>query len=118
MLTIVAGSRTITDLSVIRKAVASAPWRVSQIVSGCAHGVDRTAERLAPELGVTIKRFPAQWEREGRSAGFKRNVAMAKYADALVAVWDGKSRGTKHMIDQAYRHSLKIHVVIIDPETT
>ena len=114
MITIIAGSRSITDFYVIQAAVRSAPWKLSQIVSGCAHGVDQTAEQLAPELGVTIKRFPAQWQREGKSAGFKRNVAMATYADALIAVWDGESRGTKHMIDVAYRQGLKVFIVIPD----
>ena len=38
------------------------------------------------------------------------NKQMADYADALVAIWDGKSRGTKHMIDLARMQSLEVFV--------
>jgi hypothetical protein len=35
---------------------------------------------------------------------------MAGMADALIAVWDGKSRGTKNMIETAQSMGLKLHV--------
>ena len=42
---------------------------------------------------------------------------MAKYASEtygiLIAFWDGKSRGTKNMIDTAKKHGLEIHIVQI-----
>lgn len=49
---------------------------------------------------IPVKRFPADWDRHGRAAGPIRNCQMAQYADALIAIWDGKSRGTKNMIDE------------------
>jgi hypothetical protein len=56
------------------------------------------------------KRFPADWDRFGRSAGPKRNKQMAEYGDALIAVWDGESRGTKTMIEFARERGLQVYI--------
>jgi hypothetical protein len=74
-----------------------------EVVSGCARGVDRGGESYAAACGdLPIKRFPVtqhDWKTHGPSAGPRRNSAMGAYADALLAFWDGKSRGTANMID-------------------
>ena len=57
-------------------------------------------------------RFPADWDKYGKAAGYKRNGEMARNADALIAFWDGKSRGTKHMIDLAKKYDLQARVVM------
>ena len=75
-----------------------------------ARGADRLGERYAKERGYKVIYFPADWDIDGRSAGFKRNVKMAEYADALVAFWDGKSSGTKHMIETAQGKGLDVRV--------
>jgi hypothetical protein len=97
---VIFGSRTIEDLEKVEKAVAA--WgllsRVEEIACGGARGVDTLAERYALQCGIPCKVFPADWEKHGRRAGSLRNEAMAKYADFGVAVWDGQSRGTAHMI--------------------
>ncbi len=113
MKTIIAGSRSITDLSVIRRAVGDSGFKITEIVSGCAHGVDATAEALAPELHCTIRRFPADWGKFGKRAGYLRNTEMAQHADALIAIWDGKSPGTKHMLDIAAKHGLAVFLQIV-----
>lgn len=82
-----------------------------EIVSGCARGADSLGERFAKEHGCKIKRFLPDWELFGKSAGFIRNAEMAKYADACVCFWDGKSKGTKHMINLAEKEGLKLRVV-------
>ena len=110
MRTIVAGSRGITYMAMVREAVRSSGFRVTEVVSGGARGVDRLGERLAEEMGVPCRVFPADWNRHGRSAGVIRNRTMAEYADALVAVWDGSSRGTANMISQARQLGLEVHV--------
>ena len=110
---IIAGSRSITDLSVIRKAVADSRFDIDIIVSGCAPGVDSTAEALATELHAYIRRFPADWKKFGKRAGYLRNTQMAEYADALIAIWDGKSPGTKHMLNIAKKHDLEVHLHIV-----
>lgn len=81
-----------------------------EVVCGMARGADRLGERYAKERGYKVIYMPADWDMDGRSAGFKRNVKMAEYADALVAFWDGKSSGTKHMIETAEKMKLDIRV--------
>lgn len=112
MKVIVAGSRTITDPSVVTLACMESGFQFSEIVSGGAAGVDLTGERLALKWGVPVKRFPADWKKWGRRAGPIRNREMAAYADALVLVWDGQSRGSASMLNEARQRGLQIHVHI------
>ena len=73
--------------------------------------MDRVGEDLAEQvLRCRCVRFEPDWDRYGRGAGFRRNTEMAEHADALVAVWDGASRGTKHMIDTMRRLGKKVYV--------
>jgi hypothetical protein len=81
-----------------------------EIVSGAYKGADLLGERYAAERNYPIKQFPANWRRYGKSAGLKRNTEMAAYADALIAFWDGESKGTKHMIQLAKCNSLNITI--------
>ena len=81
------------------------------IISGKARGADALGERYALEHGFSVQEFPAQWDKYGKSAGYKRNITMADNADAVVAFWDGVSKGTKHMIDTATARKLKLRVV-------
>lgn len=110
---IIAGSRSITDIALVRKAFFVAPFsvRVSEIVSGGADGVDSIAELLAAEIGVPVCRFLPDWAEYGRYAGPKRNAEMAKYADCLVLVWDGVSAGSASMLREAKKAGLEIHVL-------
>ncbi len=101
---IVAGSRTITDYEFIKNCVMTAcndlsPDESIEIVSGTANGVDKIGEIIASNYRLKVHRFPADWNTHGKSAGYKRNQQMADFADALIAIWDGKSKGTQHMID-------------------
>jgi len=80
-----------------------------EVVSGGAKGADTLGERYAKENGHTVKRFIPDWS-IGRVAGILRNAEMAEYADALIAFWDGKSKGTKNMIDTAKKLGLKVRV--------
>jgi len=111
MKVIIAGSRGIKDYATVRDAVQRSDFPISRVLSGMAQGVDALAVRYAKENSLPCDRFPAEWSKWGRSAGYRRNVQMAQNADALVAVWDGKSPGTKHMIDVAKARGLRIFVV-------
>lgn len=114
MRTIVAGSRKIQDPRIVTQAMAACGWTPTLVISGDAYGVDRLGERWAETQGIACVRMPADWATFGRSAGYRRNVAMAKDADALVAVWDGISKGTKHMIDIATVRGLRVFVYRTD----
>ena len=81
------------------------------IVCGEARGADSLGKRLAYEKGWKVLSFPADWDKHGKAAGYKRNDEMARNADALIAFWDGKSRGTKHMIDLAKKYGLQTRIV-------
>lgn len=86
MKVIIAGSRTITQLDLINQAVAESGFDITEVVSGTANGVDSLGEVWALGAEVPVQRFPAQWQKYGKSAGFKRNRQMADYADAEVRV--------------------------------
>lgn len=81
-----------------------------QIISGTANGADKLGERYAQEKGYKLIKVPADWGKHGKSAGYKRNEEMAKIADGLIAFWDGKSKGTRHMINLAKKYNLQIKV--------
>lgn len=83
-----------------------------EIVSGGARGADQLGELYAKSKGFALKRFPANWDVHGISAGIKRNIEMAEYADALIAFWNNKSSGTRNMINEAKKRDLKIRVII------
>ena len=116
MKVIIAGGRTFNDYDLLCQNCDKALSLQTEIeiVSGTANGADKLGEKYAKEKGYPIKQFPADWDKYGKSAGYKRNEEMAKYADALIAFWDGKSKGTKHMIDLAKRYELKVKVVIFN----
>jgi YspA, cpYpsA-related SLOG family len=110
MKTIIAGSRKIVDTTLLTEAIIASGFTITEVVSGMAHGVDRMGQAWATEHGMPIKHFPADWKLYGRGAGPVRNRAMADYADALIALWDGKSKGTQHMIKTARERSLMIYI--------
>lgn len=99
MKVIVAGSREGFVARNVFEAIEESGFTVSEVVSGTARGVDKDGEYYAKCRDIPVKQFPADWDAHGKRAGFLRNEQMAQYADALVAVWDGQSKGTKHMID-------------------
>jgi len=75
-------------------------YDIQEIVSGCASGIDSCGIEFADEYGIRIKRFPADWTKYGDFAGPRRNREMAVYADALLLIWDGKSKGSKNMLSR------------------
>ena len=113
MKVIIAGGRDFKDYDLLCKKCDKilASQTDIEIVSGTAYGADKLGERYSSERGYPIKQFPANWKL-GKSAGYIRNKEMAEYGDALIAFWDGKSKGTKHMIDLAREYELKVRVII------
>lgn len=81
------------------------------IISGTAKGADSLGEKYAINKGYEIERFPANWDKYGKSAGYRRNVDMANVADACIVFWDGTSPGSKHMIDIANTKRLALRIV-------
>jgi len=80
------------------------------LLTGMAKGADTLGYEWAKNRGIDIEKHPANWDKYGRGAGFKRNLEMAQAADVLVAFWDGKSKGTRGMIMDAIHEGLELHV--------
>ena len=110
---IIAGTRMFTDYKKLCEECDTILQDQTniEIVSGAYYrGADKLGELYAKQRGYKITRFPADWKRFGRAAGPKRNLQMANYADTLIAFWDGKSRGTKNMIDLAGQLGLHLKI--------
>jgi len=118
---IVAGSRTITDWFEVNRTILFGltelvdlkDFNDIEIVSGRARGIDILGERYAKENNLKLKLFPADWDQYGKRAGYLRNKQMAEYADSLILIWDGKSRGSQMMLELAKQYNLKIYEKII-----
>jgi len=120
MRTIIAGSRT-TEKSQLEEAINQCPWagEIERVISGGQHsydpikkrhyGADYWGEQWARENEISCDVYKADW-RNGRQAGPIRNSLMARNADALLAVWDGKSPGTADMIAKARQYNLIVFV--------
>ena len=87
------------DYAFVCKAIKNSGYDITQVVSGKAIGVDSLGERWAAANGIDVEPFPADWSRHGKAAGPIRNREMAKHCDAAVIIWDGKSNGTRKMIE-------------------
>lgn len=116
---IIAGSRNYNDeadfFQRMNNIVAKNDWvrEVTEVVSGTARGADSLGEKWATFYGFDITRFPANWNKFGRGAGHMRNAEMADYADGLILFWDGVSKGSGNMLDNARSRNLKIHVELV-----
>lgn len=120
---IIAGGRDITDYEIVRQAVVqSGYWKaygkMIEVVSGTARGADQLGEELAEKNGLVVHKFPADWNAHGKAAGPIRNAQMGEFTlthgGRLLALWDGKSVGTKNMIEWAYKHKLPFYVYRTD----
>lgn len=112
---IIAGSRTVTDKEILLCALAFCPWtrEITEVISGGAAGADALGEEWAKSQKLRIVVMEADWIAYGRTAGPRRNRDMARYAapdGILIALWDGKSRGTENMIKEARTLHLKVLV--------
>jgi hypothetical protein len=113
---IIAGSRSIhaSAVDTVGPKLAELGWTPTQIVSGGALGADQVGERWARMNGIPIRQFIPDWGGyAGMRAGHVRNSQMADYADALLALWDGESKGTAHMVKVATERRLKVHTLLI-----
>ena len=123
---IIAGSRDFDDFLKLIDSCTDILSKITEhhndlnkirIVSGAARGADQLGEQYAKVREYELSRFPADWDGLGKRAGYVRNAEMAKYAmedgnyGVLIAFWDVKSKGTKHMIDLAEKNGLDVHIV-------
>lgn len=111
-------------------SVAESGFEVSEVISGGAKGIDIKAIEWAVKNDIPVNVFEAAWsnldhpdalikttkwgQKYDAKAGLRRNELMAVHGDALIAIWDGKSKGTKHMIKMARARDLPIFVYRTD----
>lgn len=108
MKTIIAGSRTITHYDTVENAIKESGFEITQVVSGMARGVDKLGELWAHYNNIGCYLCPADWNRYGKSAGYRRNVDMANIAEALIVIIENNSKGSSHMLNIAKERGLKI----------
>lgn len=75
------------------------------------YGADGIGEKYADEYGHKVAYFPAEWEKFGKRAGPLRNFHMAQVADALIAFWNGCSKGTADIIAQMKGRNKPIRII-------
>ena len=102
------GSRNITNIDLSRFI----PKETTEIISGGAKGVDTIAKEYALENGLKLTEFFPEYERYGKGAPLKRNITIIENADIVLAFWDGKSRGTKFVIDNCHRRNIPVRVYL------
>jgi hypothetical protein len=112
MKVIIAGSRTVNDYSLVVQAVERSGYNITEVVCGCAVGIDRLGEQWAIANNIPIKEMPADWSRNGKAAGRMGNRDMAEYADAAIVLWDGKSLGSRNMVENMIRRKKPYYVAL------
>ena len=115
---VVAGCRNYNDYSEAKEFIDFCIKNIKNkytlvFISGGCTGADSLGERYAKENSYTTKYYPAEWNKYGKSAGPKRNEKMAKVGDYVICFWDGKSRGTKSMIEYAKKFNKPIRIKYI-----
>lgn len=113
MKVIIAGGRDFDDYDLMKRKLDHlfSKRKPDEVVSGGARGADALGEGYSKERRIPLKIFKADWDKYGKAAGHVRNAEMAGYGTHLVAFWDGKSRGTKNMIETAKRKGLDVRVI-------
>ncbi|WP_249298787.1 SLOG family protein [Feifania hominis] len=105
------GSRKAPE-SVYELLAQYVPLNASEIVSGGAVGIDRLAERYARENGLALKTFLPNYHKYAKSAPLERNRQIVAYSDLVLAVWDGKSPGTKFVINYCLEQGRAVKVIL------
>lgn len=104
----VIGSRNLT----VNNLEKYLPQGTTEIVSGGARGIDSCAKKYALANGIPLKEFLPNYDEFGRSAPLLRNLEIIDYADIVLAFWDGKSRGTKFVIDKCRAKGKPVNIFI------
>ena len=90
------------------------PESVSEIISGGAKGVDSMAKNYAITHNIILTEYLPEYNRYGKGAPLKRNIKIIEEANRVIAFWDGKSKGTKFVIDECRKRGKEIDIVLID----
>ena len=106
MKTAIVGSRSIVSLDIAKYI----PEGTTEIISGGAHGADTLAREYAQRNNIKLTEFLPEYNLYRRGAPLKRNIRIIENADIVVALWDGHSMGTKHVIDNCVSRNIEVKV--------
>jgi hypothetical protein len=118
MKVVICGSRNLQNYQLVEEAVTRSGFEISIVLSGGSRGVDRIGIAFARNHHHPVQVFMPEWERLGKRAGMVRNREMAQAAEAVIAIWDGKSRGTRNMIGLASIHHLPCFVLLVNCDSS
>jgi hypothetical protein len=116
---IIAGSRDFNDYLFLEKEILIFLKKYKKkdenviIISGRARGADKLGEQFADKFRLRKILKPANWKKYSKAAGHIRNEEMAKIATHCIVFWNGESKGTKNMIDNAEKYQLKLNIINI-----
>jgi hypothetical protein len=114
MRTIITVGKQKTDAETVAAAVKGAGWSVTRVLCGESARFDPAVGPWADQNNIPFERYPANWGTNGLSAGSIRSREMVDNADALIAIWNGKSKATRTLISMATQRGLKVHLVLTD----
>jgi hypothetical protein len=109
----IAGSRSFNNFHLLKQHMDKIHdvFGIVNVISGTAKGADKLGEEWAEWHGLNIIRYPADWDKHGNVAGILRNIEMAKSSDLVVLFWDGKSPGTKQMLEYCLKNNIFVKVI-------
>ena len=113
MKVLIAGSRSITDYSLVVAAIEESGFDVTEVLSGGARGADRLGERYAEEHELPVVQIKPDWSR-GRHAGLQANSELAAQSEAAVIVYDGVSKGTRDTIRKLQQTRKPVFVKVVN----
>lgn len=102
----IVGSRKI----VVENLEQYIPSNTTEIISGGAKGIDTCAKQYAQKKSLRYIEFLPEYNVFGKAAPLIRNDKIIDYADIVIAIWDGKSKGTKYVIDQCIKLHKQIEI--------
>jgi len=118
MRVIIAGGRDFSNYDYLVDAIEESGYKITTVISGHATGADTLGEIYADDNDIPLEVYPADWSKYGKVAGFIRNAQMADVADSAVIMWDGKSNGTKNMVQEMKKRGLPFFVRYYNIEFT
>ena len=105
------GSRTFDNYNLLSETLSEYENQITLMVSGGAKGADKLGEKWAKEKNKEVLIFYPEWEKYGKSAGFKRNKDIIENSDIVFAFWDGQSKGTQSSIELSKKLNKELKII-------
>ncbi|MGN1095538.1 MAG: DNA-processing protein DprA [Eubacteriales bacterium] len=109
-------SKEILENFAYEKICENIPLNATEIVSGGAVGIDTLAEKYAKSNGIKTKIFLPDYDKHGKRAPLYRNDEIVAYSQYVIALWDGKSRGTAYTVAKCIEKGVPVKIISIPTE--